>query len=146
MICVRLLVVYFAICLIGPILAAEPVSPLGRWKNEDATLEIFNDAGNLSAKIVALREPRTPEGQEKKDIHNPDLAKRDRPIVGLTFMSGFTRKNDNRWENGTIYDPKTGNTYSCFLELEGEDRIKVRGFVGVSFLGRTDIWQRVTDQ
>ena len=58
-------------------------------------------------------------------------------------MSGFTKKTDTRWENGTIYDPKTGNTYSSNLELDGPEKIKVRGFIGISLIGRTDIWTRV---
>lgn len=123
--------------------AADTGSAVGLWKNEDATFEIFENQGRFGGKIIALREPRTPEGKEKTDIHNPDPSKRGRPIIGLVFMSGFTRKSDTRWENGTIYDPKSGNTYSCLMELEGPDKIKVRGFIGISLLGRTDIWTRV---
>jgi uncharacterized protein (DUF2147 family) len=122
--------------------AADVPSPIGLWKNEDATFEIFENDGKLSARIVALREPKTPEGKEKTDIHNPDQSKRDRPIIGLVFMSGFSRKSDTRWDNGTIYDPKTGGTYSCFMELVGPDKIRVRGFIGISLIGRTDVWTR----
>ena len=133
--------------LIAPILsrAADTTSPLGLWRTEDATIQIFEDLGKLSGKIVALREPRTPEGEEKTDIHNPDASKRERPILGLVFMSGFTRKSDTRWENGTVYDPKTGNTYSCFMELQGPDKIKFRGFIGLSLIGRTVFWTRAPD-
>ena len=123
--------------------AGDVASAVGLWKNEDATFEIFEDHGKLSGKVIALREPRTPTGQNLTDIHNPDPAKRERPIVGLVFMSGFTRKSDKRWENGTIYDPKNGATYSCFIELDGRERIKVRGFIGISIVGRTDVWTRL---
>jgi uncharacterized protein (DUF2147 family) len=129
-----------------PVLLAvgsDTVSPVGIWKNGDATFEIFEDQGKLSGKIVALREPRTPEGKEKTDIHNPDAAKRERPIVGLVFLSGFTQKSQTRWENGTIYDPKSGNTYSCSMELDGPEKINMRGFIGISLIGRTDVWTRV---
>ena len=122
---------------------AENVSPIGLWENEDATFRIFESAGKLSAKIVALKVPKTPEGKEKTDIHNPDPARQGTPIIGLVFMSGFAKKSDTRWEGGTIYDPKSGNTYSCFMELESPDRIKVRGFVGLALIGRTDCWSRV---
>src|ERR1700733_4794415 len=123
--------------------ALDHPSAVGVWKNEDATFEIFENQGRLSGKIIALKEPHTPEGKEKLDIHNPDPSKRERPIVGLVFMSGFSRKSDARWENGTIYDPKTGNTYSGSMELEGPETIKVRGFIGISLMGRTDVWTRV---
>jgi uncharacterized protein (DUF2147 family) len=57
-------------------------------------------------------------------------------------MSGFTKKTDTRWEEGTIYDPKTGNTYSSLLELDGAETIKVRGYIGISLIGRTAVWTR----
>lgn len=122
--------------------AADAPSPVGLWKNEDGTFEIFESEGKLSGKIFSMPEPRTPEGKEKTDIHNPDPSKRERKIIGLVFMSGFTRKSDTRWENGTIYDPKSGNTYSCVMELKGPEKIKLRGFIGIPLIGRTEVWMR----
>jgi uncharacterized protein (DUF2147 family) len=122
---------------------ADTVSPIGVWKNDDATFEIFENQGKLSGKIIAMREPRTPEGRDKTDIHNPDAAKRERPIIGLVFLSGFTQKSRTRWENGTVYDPKSGNTYSCSMELDGPEKINMRGYIGISLIGRTDVWTRV---
>jgi uncharacterized protein (DUF2147 family) len=121
----------------------EDDSPIGLWENEDAYFRIFETDGKIGAKIVSLKVPKTPEGKEKTDINNPDPAKRNIPIAGLVFMRGFQRKSDRRWENGTIYDPKTGNTYSCFMELQSADRIMVRGFIGISLIGRTAYWSRV---
>jgi uncharacterized protein (DUF2147 family) len=134
------------ISILLPILlagGADTVSPVGIWKNDDATFEIFENQGKLSGKIIAMREPRTPDGKDKTDIHNPDAGKRERPIIGLVFLSGFTQKSQTRWENGTIYDPKSGNTYSCSMELDGPDKINMRGFIGISLIGRTDVWTRV---
>ena len=55
-------------------------------------------------------------------------------------------KYDGRaqWSGGSIYDPDTGHTYSCKLELLDPNKLKVRGFLGVSLLGRTQIWTRYT--
>jgi uncharacterized protein (DUF2147 family) len=128
--------------LLGNGRAAESSGAIGLWQNEDAIFEIFETDGKLSAKVVSLHEPKTPEGKEKTDYRNPDPAKRNRPIVGLVFMSGFRSTRPGRWEHGTIYDPKTGNTYSCFMELQGPNQMKVRGFIGVSLIGRTQIWTR----
>jgi uncharacterized protein (DUF2147 family) len=118
-------------------------SPVGIWKNDDATFEISENQGKLSGKIIALREPQTPDGQDKTDIHNPDATKRQRPIIGLVFLSGFTQKSPTRWENGRVYDPKSGNTYSASMELDGPEKINMRGFIGISLIGRTDVWTRV---
>ena len=121
---------------------ADTKSAIGLWKNEDASFEIFDAGGKLSARIVSLREPRTPDGREKTDIHNPDASKRERPLIGMVFMTGFMEAGPGKWEHGTIYDPKSGNTYSCTMELEGSDKIKVRGFIAISLIGRTDVWTR----
>jgi uncharacterized protein (DUF2147 family) len=125
-----------------PVHAADAASPLGLWKGEDGTFEMFETDGKISAKIVALSEPKTAEGREKTDIYNPDPAKRNYPIIGLVFISGCTKKSATRWENGTVYDPKSGKTYSCFMELQGSDKIKLRGFIGIAVIGRNYIWTR----
>jgi uncharacterized protein (DUF2147 family) len=122
--------------------AADAASPVGLWKGEDATFQMFESGGKLSAKIVSLSEPKTSEGKEKTDIHNPDPTKRNHPIIGLVFISGFVKKSGTRWEDGTIYDPKSGTTYSCSMDLQGPDQIKVRGFIGIVLLGRNYIWTR----
>ena len=122
--------------------ATHAASPIGFWKGQDATFAMFESGGKLSARIVALSEPKTAEGKEKTDIYNPDPKKRNHPIIGLVFISGFTKKSDTRWENGTVYDPKSGKTYSCFMELQGPDKIKVRGYIGTALMGRNYIWTR----
>ena len=123
--------------------ATDNASPIGLWKGEDATFEMFESDGKLSARIVALSDPKANEGKEKTDIHNPEAAKRSHSIIGLVFICGLARKSDTRWENGTIYDPHDGKTYSCAMDLQGRDQIKVRGFVGVILLGRNYVWTRV---
>ena len=138
-----ILVLCVLLCFRTSEVRAEGLSPLGLWENEDATFQIFESAGKLGAKIVALKVPKTPDGKEKTDIHNPDPARRGIPIIGLVFMSGFAKKSATRWEGGTIYDPKSGNTYSCSMELESPNQIKVRGFIGLELIGRTDHWSRV---
>jgi uncharacterized protein (DUF2147 family) len=133
---------FFAATVAG----ADPganASVVGRWQNADATLEVFDENGKLGARIVALRDPLAAGGQTKTDIHNPDASKQGRPIIGLVFMGGFTPTEPGKWENGTIYDPNSGKTYSCVIERQGTDKLKVRGYLGVSLLGRTDVWTRV---
>jgi len=47
------------------------------------------------------------------------------------------------WGNGCIYDPASGSTYTCLLTLDGDDRLRLRGYVGLPLLGRTTAWTRV---
>ena len=49
---------------------------------------------------------------------------------------------DDVWEEGTILDPKSGKVYDCYINLEDGNTLKVRGYLGFSFLGRTQIWKR----
>src|ERR1700747_662606 len=88
------------LCLLGLWLLASDrsfgvgvASPLGQWKNEDATFEVFENEGKLSGRIVDLKEPLR-EGKPKVDIHNSDPSKRSRPIMGMVFMYGFVKKSD----------------------------------------------------
>jgi uncharacterized protein (DUF2147 family) len=131
-------------CLAATILpTARAASPIGLWRGADATFEIFESEGTLSARIVSLSEPMTAEGKEKTDIYNPDPTKHEDPIIGLIFISGFMKKSDDHWENGTVYDPKSGRSYSCSMDLQDPDKIKLRGFIGTSLFGRDYIWTRV---
>jgi uncharacterized protein (DUF2147 family) len=122
--------------------AADSSLVTGLWKNDDASFELYEENGKLNAKIVNLREPLTPDGKQKTDIHNPDASKHSRPIIGMVFMTGFTPAGSGKWDNGTIYDPKSGNTYSCNMELDGTNTLKVRGYIGISLIGRTETWKR----
>jgi uncharacterized protein (DUF2147 family) len=125
--------------------ADQESSPVGRWKTEDAQIEIFEADGKLSGKIAALDKQYTSDGVEKTDISNPDPAKRSRPLIGLVFMSGFTPEGSGKWDHGTVYDPKTGNTYASFLEYHGGDTLKLRGYIGISLIGRTAVWSKVKE-
>lgn len=73
------------------------------------------------------------------DTKNPDPELRNRPVEGITFLSGFDyNAKKNRWVDGSVYDPESGKTYSAKLELiEGGKRLKMRGYIGVSLFGRT---------
>lgn len=59
------------------------------------------------------------------------------------IMSGFTRDGD-RWEGGSIIDPKSGRTYSAVMNLleDNSDRLYLRGYVGMRAFGRSQTWRR----
>jgi uncharacterized protein (DUF2147 family) len=139
----RLFVAVLFLTQAKPAAGSDVPSAVGLWQDADATFEIYDEHGTLSGRIISVNEKSGPQGMTKTDIHNPDPSNRARPIIGLVMMSGFVKKSDTHWENGTIYDPRNGSTYSCTLDLDGPDRIKVHGFIGISLLGRTEIWTRV---
>ena len=83
---------------------------------------------------------------ERFDENNPDPALRDRPLLGLTIMTGFRFQGDGTWTDGRIYDPNNGKTYRCKMKLATDGTLKVRGYVGISWFGRTETWTRMTDE
>jgi uncharacterized protein (DUF2147 family) len=142
-----LLSLIIAVFAIGNITAqnfkAEDV--LGPWFNEekDAKVEIYIENGKYFGKVVWLKTPIDPEnGKPKLDTKNPDEELQKRPVMGLLLVSDFDYEGEGLWENGDIYDPKSGKTYSCYMKLESKDSLKVRGFIGVSWIGRTTYWTR----
>jgi len=117
---------------------------LGNWFNEekDAKVEIYVDEGKYFGKVVWLEEPNEEDGKAKLDDENPDAELQKRPVMGLLLMTNFDYEGEGEWENGDIYDPKSGKTYSCYMKLESKEKLKVRGFIGVSWIGRTTYWTR----
>ena len=67
------------------------------------------------------------------------------PLVGLELFAGFEYDGNGRWIGGTIYDPNSGKTYRCIVTFVDAATLKVRGYIGVPLLGRTEIWKRKKD-
>ena len=76
------------------------------------------------------------------DNNNPDKTKINNPVIGLLILTGFKFNGDDKWEGGKIYDPESGKTYSSNLTLQDKNTLKVRGYVGISLFGRTEVWSR----
>ncbi len=116
----------------------------GLWYNEEKTAKVqFYSVNNkISGKIVWLNDP-TENGKPRTDINNPDVKKRQNPLMGLVFMKNFVKKGDKVWEDGTIYDPNNGKTYSCEMTLVNNELLNVRGYIGFSLIGRTSKFTRV---
>jgi uncharacterized protein (DUF2147 family) len=123
--------------------AQEADAILGNWLTAEgkAILEIYKCDDRYCGRIVWLKEPKNEDGTDKLDTNNPDPAKRTRTLLGLNLIWDFKHDKANRWASGKIYDPDNGKTYSCKMGLEN-DRLKVRGYIGVSLLGRTTVWTR----
>ena len=118
---------------------------LGSWKNGEGTgiIQIYKNADKYQGKITWLKEPNDSEtGKPKLDKNHPDEKNHSRPVMGLTNIWGFKYSSAKEWTGGKIYDPKNGKTYSCKIVMENNNSLKVRGFIGISLIGRTDTWTR----
>jgi uncharacterized protein (DUF2147 family) len=119
---------------------------IGIWFNEEKTskLQMYQVGNKFFAKIVWLKDPLDKaSGKPRTDNLNPDVKMRNNPLLGLVVLKNFVYDGDGEWEDGNIYDPKNGKTYSCYFKFDGTPNLlKIRGYIGVSFLGRTTYWTR----
>jgi uncharacterized protein (DUF2147 family) len=126
-------------------LGDNPDAIVGVWKTGEgnAMVKIYKNGDKYQGKVVWLKEPIDPEtGKPKLDKNQSDEAARKRPVLGLINIWGFVPKGNNVWDEGNIYDPKNGNTYSSTMKLINNNTLEVRGYIGVSLIGRTDTWTR----
>jgi uncharacterized protein (DUF2147 family) len=123
---------------------AQKMTPIGVWTNEEgkARFEIYQCGTKLCGKIISLKDPLR-NGKPKLDDNNPDKKLRQQPLLGLEFLKGFEYEGQNKWDDGTIYDPESGKTYSCFMKMNGNNKMEVKGYIGISLIGRTQNWTRI---
>ncbi|MEL6917620.1 MAG: DUF2147 domain-containing protein [Bacteroidota bacterium] len=104
--------------------------------NKEGKIEIFKKGDTYHGKILWRKVAR-------KDTENPNKSLRDRSVVGIVFMKNFVF-NDSKWVDGEVYSIDNGRTYSGKMWLEdGGNTLKMRGFIGISLLGRTASLKRI---
>jgi len=110
----------------------------GTWYNEEKTgkIQFFKQGDKINGKIVWLKEPNE-NGKPRLDKENPDAKLKTRPLLGLMNLKNFVSTGKGTWEDGEVYDPKNGKTYSCKMTLVSPTQLDVRGFIGISIIGRT---------
>ncbi len=116
----------------------------GLWYSQDSSAKIkiyLAKNGKYYGKIVWLKEPNGDDGKPKLDTKNPKAAKRTEPILDMLILRSFEKDGDDEYDDGTIYDPKNGKTYSCIITHKG-NHLNVRGYVGISLIGRTAVWTK----
>jgi len=145
----RLILTIVAAVAIGGIANAQTAGAdalIGYWQNGEGTghIKIEKIGNKYYGKIVWLKEPIDKEtGKPKVDKKNPKENMRTTPILGYRVLRDFVYLGENKWEEGLIYDPKKGEDYKCKIILINNNTLEVRGFVGISLIGRTDTWKRV---
>ncbi|MCD0476074.1 DUF2147 domain-containing protein [Flavobacterium sp. EDS] len=118
---------------------------IGKWKTIDdetgeakSIVEVYEQSGKIYGKIIRIL----------RKEHVNDVcslcpgANKNKPILGMVIINGL-KKDGDEYKGGTILDPTTGKTYKCNITLDGVDKLKLRGFIGISLLGRTQYWSRI---
>ena len=119
---------------------------IGTWKTiddktgkEKSYVKIYETkSGKLQGDVVKILTP----GRDDAKCTDCKGDRKNKPIVGMTIMWGM-EKDGNEWTNGRILDPNSGKEYSCKMKLKDNNTLEVRGFMGISLLGRTQTWYRV---
>lgn len=117
---------------------------VGTWINAtgEAHVNIFKKGDKYFGKISWLKAPKDEKGNVKTDLKNPDVSLRSKPILGMEMLKDFVY-DDGRWTDGKIYDPKSGKTYSCNMNIKSNGELNMRGYIGISLIGRSETWKRV---
>jgi uncharacterized protein (DUF2147 family) len=129
-------------------IAAEADSPIGLWEAFDAhsgkatgRMRIYQDGNLLFGRNVAL----FPSDRAGVRCARCKDERGDQPLIGLVIMRNM-RLDHGVYSGGDILDPSTGRVYSCEFRLsDGGQKMLLRGFLGVSFLGGTQVWRRLAD-
>ncbi len=116
---------------------------IGTWLTASgkAKVQIYKEGSKYNGKIVWLKNPTYEDGKVKTDKNNSDVAKQSVPLMGLNMLKGFVFDEDE-WEDGTIYDPENGKTYSCTIKYR-DGKLDLRGYIGISLIGRTQTWFKI---
>ena len=137
-----------ALLLLTATIAAEAAGGVeGRWltQGKSGVVEIYGCGdGTLCGRLVWFRIKPNETDPLLLDRHNPTPPLRNRSVCGLVFMQGFRQHGPDSWGDGSLYDPESGNTYSGRLTLNPDGTLSLRGYLGISVIGRTEHWTRFT--
>ncbi|SEG29068.1 DUF2147 domain-containing protein [Flavobacterium urumqiense] len=123
---------------------AQNQTVIGKWKTIDdetgkakSIVEIYEKSGKIYGKVVEILDV-----EHKNNVCSEcSGSDKNKPILGMIIIKGLTKEGVD-YTNGKILDPKNGKSYKCTVTLESKDKLKVRGFVGISLFGRTQYWYR----
>ena len=140
------LLIILLLC-IASINGVSQLSPVGVWQTVDdkegdttSHIEIYEVEGKIHGKILRIVGEQT--------IFTCDKCKgdkKDQPIIGMEILWGMKKDKENEWKGGKIMDPENGKEYKCKIKLPDPDILEVRGYMGISLLGRTQKWYRLKE-
>jgi hypothetical protein len=140
--------VIFIVSMLLALTGLEGNPVVGEWLTVDETtgqatsivvIESAED-GHLQGRVVEILQSE--KGPDPLCEKCPG-ARKNQPIKGMVILWGFEMDEDQRYTGGKILEPKTGKIYRAWLQLREDGTLKVRGFIGISLIGRTQVWEPV---
>jgi uncharacterized protein (DUF2147 family) len=127
---------------------AADLSPEGYWQTvpdddgSPSVIHIWIENGQAFGKVIKIYPKPGKDPEPICDECEGEL--KDKPVIGMTILNNLAQKNE-KWSGGTILDPNNGKTYKCHIKvMENGEKLKVRGYIGMSALGRTQYWNKVS--
>ena len=124
------------------------LSPEGYWQTvpdddgSPSVIHIWIENGEAFGKVIKIYPKPGKDPEPICDECEGEL--KDKPVIGMTILNNLAQKNE-KWSGGTILDPNNGKTYKCHIKvMENGEKLKVRGYIGMSALGRTQYWNKVS--
>lgn len=114
----------------------------GVWytQDRDGGVELYPCDGKICGRLYWLK-----DDGGSRDEHNPDPAKRQRPLCHMQFMGDFTKNTDGRYTDGWIYNPDSGSTYHAQMRIVDRNTLELRGYILMPLFGGSQIWKRAGD-
>ncbi|MEE9409292.1 MAG: DUF2147 domain-containing protein [Polaribacter sp.] len=117
----------------------------GKWNSRDkktgeidSVIEVYEKDGEVFAKIIDIIDPKL-----KNSLCTLCKGSRkNKPVIGLKVLYSLKKKR-KKWSKGYILDPRSGNFYNCYIKLVATNKLKVRGYFGITALGKSVYWDRI---
>ena len=141
----RQTIAIIAIALVSFTSTAQDV--FGKWQTIDdnsgeakSIIEIYEREGKVYGKILKIM------NQDIQDARCTECSGKDKDqlLIGFELIRGLEKDGDT-YEDGKIIDPENGKVYKCYIGLEEDDKLKIRGYIGFALIGRTQYWNRVVE-
>jgi len=119
---------------------------LGIWLSEtkEGKIRVYRVGNKYFGRLIWSKNMYAADGKtSNKDSKNENKSLRNRDLKDLVLLNNLVY-DDGEYVGGTIYDPKNGSTYKCYMKPNG-DRLDIRGYIGISLIGRTSVWTRVKE-
>lgn len=135
---------FLSILILTISLSVNSQTIFGKWNSTnddtgevDSVVEIYEKEGKAYAKIIEIKDPE----RQNAVCTECKGENKGKPILGLEILTGL-EKDDDEWSGGKILDPRNGKVYKCYIELVEPNKLKLRGYIGFSLLGKTKYWER----
>ncbi|MCG7503152.1 DUF2147 domain-containing protein [Tenacibaculum sp. Mcav3-52] len=136
--------IFFALLFTSVSLSMSAQTIFGKWENRDeetnkvdSVIEVYKKDGKAYAKIIEI----TDKNRQEAVCDKCSGKRKNNPILGMNILTGL-KKDGDEWSGGKILDPKNGKEYKCYIKLENDNKLKIRGYIGFAAFGRTAYWYR----